>query len=176
MNIYEKLAAITSELDPVAKSLNVKIGNGSYKAVSEYSVLDAVKPLENKYKVYSYPVNRSIVNQCVMENDNGRKSVFVRVETTYRFVNIEKPEEFIDVISCPPVIDAVIYLLSHSFASCISIYPRINRDTHMVSLVHNLSPVGRYQQGMRHDDGCPLVHALRMDSRRNFCISHLPQR
>lgn len=99
MNIYEKLAAITSELDPVAKSLNVKIGNGSYKAVSEYSVLDAVKPLENKYKVYSYPVNRSIVNQCVMENDNGRKSVFVRVETTYRFVNIEKPEEFIDVIS-----------------------------------------------------------------------------
>ena len=31
--------------------------------------------------------------------------------------------------SCSPVVDAVIYILLHSFVSVISIYPRINRDT-----------------------------------------------
>ena len=51
MNIYEKLAAITSELNAVAKNLMVGEGRSSYKAVSEADVLAAVKPLEQKYKV-----------------------------------------------------------------------------------------------------------------------------
>ena len=43
MNIYEKLAAITSELNAVAKNLMVGEGRSSYKAVSEADVLAAVK-------------------------------------------------------------------------------------------------------------------------------------
>lgn len=99
LNIYQKLLAITTELEPVAKALNVSIGKGSYKAVSEYSVLEAVKPLEDKYGIYSYPFHREIVNQAILEGYDGKKSVFVRIETTYRFINVDNPSEYIDVIS-----------------------------------------------------------------------------
>ena len=62
MNIYEKMAAITAELQTVAKNLTVATSKtASYKAVSERDVLDAVKPLEAKYGVYSYPAQRMVL-------------------------------------------------------------------------------------------------------------------
>lgn len=102
MNIYEKLSAITAELNTVAKNLTVQqTKTSSYKAVSERDVLDAVKPLETKYKVYSYPAQRKILESNMLESEseyNGKvtkKTTFMtRIETVYRFVNIEKPEEF----------------------------------------------------------------------------------
>lgn len=104
MNIYEKLACITSELSAVAKNLQVGEGRSSYKAVGEADVLAAVKPLEAKYKVYSYPVSRRITESDIITTKktyNGQESesskVFMRVETVYRFVNIEKPDEFIEM-------------------------------------------------------------------------------
>ena len=54
LNIYQRMAAITAELQTVAKNLNVETGKGKvYKAVSERDVIDAVKPLEAKHGVYS---------------------------------------------------------------------------------------------------------------------------
>jgi len=103
MNIYEKLSAITNELKTVAKNLNVDMGKGkSYKAVQEKDVLDAVKPLEEKYKVYSYPVDSSIIDRDILvkENDYGKSNtLFMRLERTYRFVNMEKPDEYVDIKS-----------------------------------------------------------------------------
>ena len=104
MNIYEKLSAITAEIGVVEKNLNVKVSsNSSYKAVSERDVLDAVKPIEQKYRVYSYPANRKIVDRDVLTKEteyNGTitrtNTLFMRVETVYRFVNIDKPDEFIE--------------------------------------------------------------------------------
>ena len=104
MNIYEKMSAITAEIGVVEKNLNVKVNsNSSYKAVSERDVLDAVKPIEQKYRVYSYPANRKIVNCDVLTKEteyNGTitrtNTLFMRVETVYRFVNIDKPDEFIE--------------------------------------------------------------------------------
>ena len=104
MNIYEKLLAITAEIGVVEKNLNVKVSsNSSYKAVSERDVLDAVKPIEQKYRVYSYPANRKIVDCDVLTKEaeyNGTitrtNTLFMRVETVYRFVNIDKPDEFIE--------------------------------------------------------------------------------
>lgn len=113
MNIYEKLAAITSELSAVAKNLKVGEGKSSYKAVGEADVLAAVKPLESKYKVYSYPLSRHIVDSDVITTRkvyNGQESesskFFMRVETVYRFVNIEKPEEVVDVTTYGDGIDS----------------------------------------------------------------------
>ena len=104
MNIFEKMAAITAELSAVAKNLQVGEGRSSYKAVGEADVLAAVKPLEAKHKVYSYPVARNIVDSDVIttkKSYNGQESetskFFMRVETIYRFVNTEKPDEYIDV-------------------------------------------------------------------------------
>ena len=104
MNIYEKMSAITGEIGVVEKNLNVKVNsNSSYKAVSERDVLDAVKPIEQKYRVYSYPANRKMVDCDVLTKEteyNGTitrtNTLFMRVETVYRFVNIDKPDEFIE--------------------------------------------------------------------------------
>lgn len=112
MNIYEKMAAVTSELTAVAKNLNVNVGKGSYKAVGEADVLAAVKPLESKYGIYSYPLKRGIVDSDVITTTseyNGNKSeksqFFMRLETVYRFVNIEDPKEYVDVTTYGDGID-----------------------------------------------------------------------
>lgn len=101
MNIYEKMMRITADISTVAKNLNVDTGKGKgYKAVSEADVLAAVKPIEAKYGVYSYPFSRSVVDSGEMitqTNYGERKQLYLRIETVYRFVNIEKPDEFIDI-------------------------------------------------------------------------------
>ena len=112
MNIYEKMAAITAELRTVAKNLDVKAGGGSYKAVSERDILDAVKPLEEKYGIYSYPCDRDILESATLESEqtyNGKTTIkttfFTRIKTTYKFVNVEKPEENITTITFAEGID-----------------------------------------------------------------------
>ena len=77
MNIYEKMSAITAEIRVNKKNLNVKVNsNSSYKAVSERDVLDAVKPIEQKYRVYSYPANRKIVDCDVLTKETEYNQYF----------------------------------------------------------------------------------------------------
>ena len=102
-NIYRKMANITSELSSVAKNLEVGFGKNAYKAVGEADVLAAVKPLESKHGIYSYPSARRVVDAQVMitttYDGKEKQNQFVRVETDYTFVNIENPEEKITVTS-----------------------------------------------------------------------------
>jgi len=110
MNIYEKLLKITEDLGYVAKNLTVGSGNFGYKAVGEADILNAVKPLEVKYGVYSYPLSRNIVSQEILETEkNGNTSTkfFMRVETVYRFVNIDEPSEFVDQVSYGDGVDSL---------------------------------------------------------------------
>lgn len=106
MNIYEKLLAISSEITAVAKNLEVKYGATSYKAVGEADVLKPVKELEKKYGIYSYPKSRQIVDKGTITNSKGTTSLFMRIETEYCFVNIEKPEEQISVITYGDGVDS----------------------------------------------------------------------
>lgn len=104
MNIYQRMAKITAELQTVAKNLTVDTGRGKgYKAVSERDIIDAVKPLEAKHGVYSYPVSRTTEDSAMLESEteyNGKvtkKTTFYsRIKTVYRFVNVEEPGDFID--------------------------------------------------------------------------------
>ena len=104
LNIYEKMSLITDEIGVIEKNLNVQVNkNASYKAVSERDVLDAVKPTESKYIVYSYPTKRTILESEVLVKEteyNGtttkNNTLFLRVETTYRFVNLDNTEEYIE--------------------------------------------------------------------------------
>ena len=105
MNIFQRMSAITAELGTVAKNLSVKAGGGSYKAVSERDIIDAVKPLETKYRVYSYPSSREIVDDEILEgektyqgNTTKTTTFFTRIQTVYTFVNIDKPEETFSTI------------------------------------------------------------------------------
>lgn len=102
MNIFQRVAAITAELGIVAKNLEVEVSKkNSYKAVSERDILDAVKPLEEKYRVYSYPSDRKIIDDEILEGEktdfNGNPvkttTFFTRIQTTYTFVNIDNPTD-----------------------------------------------------------------------------------
>lgn len=113
MNIFEKMSAITNEISTVAKNLNVGTGKSSYKAVGEADVLSAVKPIEKKYNVYSYPVDREIVETNVLtttstyeEKTTEKNQLFMRVKTTYRFINIEKPDEYLDIVTYGDGVDS----------------------------------------------------------------------
>lgn len=112
-NIYKKMSAITAELTAVAKNLNVGIGKSAYKAVGEADVLAAVKPLEEKHGVYSYPYSRKIVEADLVTTTSEyqgkvteKTNRYLRIETVYRFVNIDNPEEYIDITTYGDGIDS----------------------------------------------------------------------
>ncbi len=107
LNIYQRLLKITEELKTVEKNLSVPVTkNNSYKAVGERDVLDAVKPLEAKYGVYSYAYDRKIIENG--ELTSTRKDfqtgevkelnqLYMRLEVVYRFVNVDNPEEYVEI-------------------------------------------------------------------------------
>lgn len=105
LNIFQRMSAITSELKEVAKDLKVGTGERAYSATSETNVLDAVKPLEEKYGVYSYAADRSketsIIDKEYTYQGQVRKLRLVKVDITvkYRFVNIDNPNEYVETIS-----------------------------------------------------------------------------
>lgn len=114
MNIFEKMSAITAEISAVAKNLDVGYGKSSYKAVCEADVLAAVKPIEAKHSVYSYPYSRRVIDSGTMTNittdRNGntseKKQMYLRIETVYRFVNTEKPNEYLDIMTYGDGVDS----------------------------------------------------------------------
>lgn len=113
MNIFQKMSAITDEITRVAKNLSVGVGQSQYKAVGEADVLSAVKPVEIKYGVYSYPVNRNIVETSILttkteynEKVTEKNQLFMRLETIYRFVNMDKPTEYIDITTYGDGVDS----------------------------------------------------------------------
>ena len=102
MNLFQKMAKVTEELTTVAKNLEVKGVDGRvrYNAVGETDVLDAVKPLEAKYGIYSYPLSRNCT-ELPLQN-----KIAIRVETIYRFVNADNPGEYLDITSYGDGIDS----------------------------------------------------------------------
>lgn len=105
MNIYEKLSAIANEIGTVAKNLEIDTGKGKgYKAVSEADVLRTIKPIEHKHRVFSYPCMRNVIESGefvtsfeVKGEKKERKQLFLRIETVYRFVDMDDPTQYIEV-------------------------------------------------------------------------------
>lgn len=115
MNIYQRIDAITAKLAVVAKNLTVQTGkSSSYKAVGERDIIDAVKPLEHKYGVVSFPVSREILDDTMIESEGTdykgnpvkRTIFYIKIRTKYRFVNIDKPEDFIETETISDGIDS----------------------------------------------------------------------
>lgn len=112
MNIYEKLLNITNEISSVNKNLTVGEGANKYKAVGEADVLKAVKELEFKHKIYSYPHSRQVIDRDILKTRKEYKGqitesnkILLRLEIVYRFVNVENPEEYIDITTYGDGID-----------------------------------------------------------------------
>lgn len=113
LNIHQKMLEATMKIERVKKSLSVSTGKSSYKAVSEGDVLSAVKPIEIELGIYSYPYHRIITETAVLVNVktyNGevteRKEQFMRIETIYRFVNVDNPTDYVDVTTYGDGIDS----------------------------------------------------------------------
>lgn len=101
-NIYQRMLKVTAEISTVAKNLEVGFGSSRYKAVGEADILRAVKPIEEKNGVYSYPVERDIIESGTMEKEtkNGKSvQLYLRVKTVYRFVCVDDPTSYIDIVS-----------------------------------------------------------------------------
>lgn len=107
MNIYQKINAVTEDIKKIPKNLTIGFGKYQYKAVAECDILAAVKDAEQRHGITSYPASRKMVeSRPISKGDEGKESQFVRFETTYRFVNAENPEEFIEVVSYGDGIDS----------------------------------------------------------------------
>lgn len=110
MNIYQRMSAITLEISAIAKNLEVGFGQNKYKAVGEADVLFSVKPIEAKHGVYSYPVDREIIESGVLtsidKNGNEKKQQFMRLKTTYRFVNMDDPKDYLDITTYGDGVDS----------------------------------------------------------------------
>ena len=108
-NIFKAMSEITAEISAVAKNLEVGFGSSRYKAVGEADILAAVKPIERKHGVYSYPVSREVIESGTIEREgkNGKQvQIFMRVKVVYRFLLIDNPESYLDVVSYGDGVDA----------------------------------------------------------------------
>jgi len=108
MSIFEKMLAIQAEMPVVKKNLSVITNqekNYGYKAVSEKDVKEAVKPLEKKYGIYSYPAATEREESGIYEDAKGRKLIWIRSKVTFRFVNVDTPSEYIEITAFGDGID-----------------------------------------------------------------------
>lgn len=100
LNIYQKMLLAMEKINTVSKNLVVGEGKNQYKAVGEVDVLNAVKPIEVELGIYSYPFSREIIEagRYTSKTSYGEKDNFmIRIQTIYRFVNINKPDEYVDI-------------------------------------------------------------------------------
>lgn len=113
MNIYEKIMHISEEIGNVQRDLTVEQSNGKvYTAFSESAVLNAIKPLESKYRVYSFPAQRTRTSKTLQReyvgNDGCTRAATLlvdKIDVIYRFVNVDNPDEFIEITSFGTGID-----------------------------------------------------------------------
>ena len=89
MNIYETIAAIMQDVQYLAKDDHVKFGQTSYKALSEEKVTTIMRAELMKYKLVVFPVEQS----------SSRSGNISHVDVKYRMVNVENPEEYIEIVS-----------------------------------------------------------------------------
>ena len=105
-NIFERMLAVSDQVRTVEKNMTVGAGSSaSYKAVSDFDVTLAVKKAEAEHGVYSYPVHTELLSQQRNEsmskdrygNDKVNYQYVDEVHMVMRFVNVERPEEFVEV-------------------------------------------------------------------------------
>lgn len=106
MNIYEKIQAVSNKIGVLAKDMQVGNANYGYKALSDSQVIQNVNAAEKEFKIVSIPMSQELVSHETIKTikmvKNEQKEVIYYVENikmTTRLVNIEKPDEFLDVES-----------------------------------------------------------------------------
>lgn len=109
MNLYEKISQVMRDVAYLAKDDSVETGGGrSYRAISEEKVTSTVRDSLLKNGLVIIPIDQSHRREDETVTDNYGKQKINRITTVdvvYRMVNIEKPEEYIDIASSGTGVD-----------------------------------------------------------------------
>ena len=97
MNIYQRMLKAQSMVETVSKNLQVDAGKQRYKAVSERDILDAVKKVEDKCGIYSYPFERKVYESKATANKNGYETQWMRIPVSYTHLDVYK-RQFISTL------------------------------------------------------------------------------
>ena len=90
MNIYEKILAIMQEVRYLTKDGRVQFGTTDYKALSEEKVTGVLREKLLEHKLVVYPARQQA----------SRSGQITHVDVVYKMVNVENPEEQIEIASC----------------------------------------------------------------------------
>ena len=100
LKLYQKMYAVMNESEAIEKSMIVGSGNNSYKAVSEASMLNLIKPLFKKYKLIVFPIDGDITENVMTweKTDNYKNTVsntlraVTQLKVKYKIVDTESGE------------------------------------------------------------------------------------
>lgn len=101
-NLYEKIAAVASEVKNISKNLTVGTGSYSYKAVSDLDVTLKVKEAERKHRIVSIPTKQQLIHHEVirtLDKDKESLKYSFLIKMTTKFVDLDNPESFIEIDS-----------------------------------------------------------------------------
>lgn len=90
MNIYEKISAIMEDIQYLGKDDKVEFGSTKYRALSEEKVTSIMRAELLKHRLIVYPISQV----------SSRIGTITHVDVVYRMVNVDAPEEFIEISSC----------------------------------------------------------------------------
>lgn len=107
MNLWEKIANISAEIENIQKDDSVGTGSNSYKAISIEKVVKTVGEKMNKYGVVIYPISQTYTrtDEKVKGIDYKTKAEVDKinrisdVDVTYQVVNIHNPVEQIITVA-----------------------------------------------------------------------------
>lgn len=89
MNLSEKILDIMQNVQYLAKDDQVKFKETKYKALSEEKVTSIMRKQMVEHKLIVFPIKQ----------ETRRDGQISHVDVTYRIVNVDNPEEYIDVVS-----------------------------------------------------------------------------
>ena len=108
MNLWEKIANISGEIENLQKDDKVGFGSSAYKAISIEKVVKVVGEKMNKYGVVIYPIQQSYnrTDERVIKKD-GTEGInrISDVDVTYQVVNIHNPQEQIITVASGTGVD-----------------------------------------------------------------------
>ena len=102
LNLYEKIQAVSLDVNNISKSMTVGSGNYSYKAVGDLQVTLAVKKSEAEFKIISIPIKQEIIKSEIIrgEKDGRITLMFIDdIKMTVRFYDLEDVTQFLDIES-----------------------------------------------------------------------------
>lgn len=89
MNLFEKLLAARQEIGYLQKDGKVEFGSTKYKAITDEKVMTTVRPILDKYKIV----------MSIDKIDMSRNGTLTEALITWRFTDVENPDDFILVQS-----------------------------------------------------------------------------